>query len=256
MKNEVTKTQETNVAVFNDSDFGDAGNEQELSKQDILIPKILIMQGQSPLVLEGEASFGDLRDTLENTLMGKCKTQKDDAQAVTCIPFHREKFWINKSKDGEKWKFESIVPITSENAGLDQYGTWVDENDKVMKRILLILFYVMIPGKNIPYTIGFRGSSLDTGKALGTQMYVVNKGLKVPEAYKRSPMGKVIDLVPKKVSKNDNTYCVLEMRVQRETTFEEACEAMTWYKSIKSGETTADHSDITGEEEAPRGKEF
>lgn len=254
MKNEVTKTQESNVAVFNDSDFGDAGSEQELSQKDILIPKIIMMQGQSPQVLEGDASFGELRDTLEGSLMANCKTKNADAIPLTCIPFHREKFWINKSKDGDKWRFESIEKVTPATAGLDQYETWM-EGDKLMKRVYLILFSVMVPGRSIPYSIGFRGSSLEAGKALGTQMYVVNKGLKVKEAFKRSPMGKVIDLVPKKISKNDNTYCVLEMRVNRESTFEEACEAMKWYKSIKAGELEVDNSDIE-KEGTPRGTEF
>lgn len=257
--NDLVKKQSTELTKFDDSLFESVGEDQTLSKADIMIPKILIMQGQSPKVLEGDASFGELRDTLNWKIMGKVKTSKEEVMPLTCIPFHREKYWIIKKADGDKFKTETIVRVDYTNENLDMYETWVEGDGVVRKRVFLLLFYVLVEGNPIPYTVGFRGSSLDTGKALGTQMYVVNKSLNVKEAYKRSPMGKVIDLIPTKVSKNDNTYTVLEMRINRESTKEEAMKAYEWYMAVSSGETKAEAtqvSKIDDEEVTPVSGEF
>lgn len=255
MTKEITKQETTEMAVFNDNDFDQAGSDQKLSSKDIMIPKILVMQGQSPMVLEGDAMFGELRDSLNKEVMAKAKMGDKDALPITCIPFHRECYWIIKKQVGEKWQTVMLDKFNKENENLNQYETWQGE-DGNYKRVLLLLFYIHIPGKVIPYTIGFKGSSLETGKALSTQMYVVNKSLNVDKAYLKSPMGKIIELTPKKVSKNDNTYIVVDMTVKDDSTYEQACEAMKWYKAVSSGETTADHSDELNPQETQPNGEF
>lgn len=248
MTKELTKKQNTEAAVFQDSDFADVNPDQNIAKNDIMIPKILIMQGMSPKVLDGEAQFGELRDTLNWEVLAKIKTSNKPAQPLKILPIHWEKYWIIKKQDGDKWRFEAMEKMTPETENLDMYETWEGPDNVLRKRVYLHLFYVLIEDKPIPYTLGFRGSSKKAGDALVTQLYVVNRTLNVKEAWKKSPMGKWITITPTKMTKDDNTFAVLEVTPGEQATFEQACEAMTWFKAIKSGEAKADHSDLETED--------
>ena len=58
----VARKQDTAVAApgFSANDFGSVTHDQELSSQDILIPKLLVMQPQSPKVVSGDCDLGDI----------------------------------------------------------------------------------------------------------------------------------------------------------------------------------------------------
>lgn len=247
MSKELTKTENTELTTTNEMDDFNIEAEQNITKNDIAIPKILIMQGQSPRVLEGEASFGELRDTLNWEILGQAKHGQKPAVPLEVLPIHWEKYWINKKADGDKWKTESMEKMTTKNENLGQYESWKGEDGINRKRIYLHLFYVLLKGKTIPYTIGLRGSSKQAGDALATQMYVVNKTINTKKAWLKSPMGKWITLTPHKVSKNDNTYISLTTTAGKESTLEEAKEARDWYKAVRSGEMEVDNSDIIDE---------
>ena len=223
---------------------------QDITSNEIVIPKIIPMQGQSPQVLAGDAAFGELRDTLNNDIMAAAESGKKAAVPMTFIPFHWEKYYITKVQDGAKWKFEKMEKITPAMAKLDPYECWSGADGRMYKRIFLHLFYVLVPGKAMPYTIGFKGSSKRAGDALVTNMFVINKMNKSELAWKRSPMARVMSLIPKKESKEGNTYIVLEAKPLRDSTYEEACEALQWLSSFRTSNVQVDNSDIIHETEA------
>jgi hypothetical protein len=247
MTKELTKKEDTAIANFDDNAFADIGPDQDLTANDIQIPKLLLMQGQSPQVLDGKAKFGELVDTQSWEKFASFD------EGVVFIPFHWRKAWIYKTKDGDKWKFHSIADVDRHNEKDDMYEEWVDkETNKLMKRVYTHFFLGLVPGESTPYSVAFRGGSKKHGDALVTQMYVTNRNLKVDEAYKRSPMAKAIKLQPNKTTnKSGDTFAELLISVERDATKEEALDALNWYKSVQSGEAKADYTDH--EEEAKTG---
>ena len=204
------------------------------------------MQGQSPKVLDGSAVFGELRDSLNWEVCGSAEHGKNPAKPLVGVPVHWEKFWIVKRKEGDKWYTERMERMDSSNNNLDPWETW-SEDGVQMKRIYLHMVYFMLEGKVIPYSVGFRGTSKKAGDGLVTQMYVINKALKVDAAWKRSPMAKVMRITPTKQTKEGNTFIVLEAAVERDATFEEACDALNYQKLLKRDAVKVDHSDILNE---------
>ena len=71
----------------------------------------------------------------------------------------------------------------------------------------------------------------------------INKTLKNVPAYTASPMGKVIEITPVKLSKDGNNFMAMEAKSLRDTTKEEAINALTWYKNVSSGKSKADLSE-------------
>src|SRR3954471_23034774 len=57
----------------------------KLTAQDVVLPKILAMQGMSKLVTDGVAVMGEFRDSLNNVVLGDLKNP------IEFIPFHLEK---------------------------------------------------------------------------------------------------------------------------------------------------------------------
>lgn len=239
--NELTKT-EQNVPAVTDNDFAGVKAEQNIGKNDIAIPKVLIMQGQSPRVLEGEAQFGELLDSLNWKNMGDIPRGDKKAKPLICLPFHWEKYWNIRRQMQDKWVFDSMVKMDSLNENLDQYEEWQGNDGVMRRRVYQHLFYVLVKGSTIPFAVAFRGSSKSAGDNIVTQMYVINKSLKVDKAYKCSPMAKMIKITPKKVTNEKGTFIQLEACVHNDATFEEACEALKWHKQVMAGAAKVDLS--------------
>jgi len=255
--NEVVKKQSTEVAGFDDSQFKGLGPSQDISRQ-IVIPKLLLMQGQSPRVLAEDNKFGELVDTMNYEVFAAAAGKNSDGKKLEFIPFHMVKLWINKKEVEKKWHFHSIDTIDHTNEGLDPFEEWQGKDHEgktcTMKRIFMSLFYILVPGNPLPLTLGFRGASKKSGDSLITQMYVANKMLKNVANYVSSPMGSVMELSIIKKNKENNTFAVLEVKKLRESTKGEAVEALRWLKTVNAGKATADHSDIEKEgQAAPQG---
>jgi len=210
----------TDVATEQDLNaFGDGG----YSSQDVIIPKILVMQGLSQLVMDGVAKFGDFVNNQSQEVIGSL-----DAP-VEFIPFHLDKVWIVSEKKGNKYEFSHIEPVTIAN----ENRKWEEVVDgKELKNEKSFNFYSILPSDpSIPYILQFKGTSQRTGKELATQMYVKNKAAGL------APPAKVMSLKGNKVSNEKGTYVVLKTEISRETKREEMMECLTWYKSITSGKT-------------------
>lgn len=223
---EVAKKQETEVAVMDVNAFG----ESQVSAADVIIPKILAMQGLSKLVIDGKAKFGDLVDSLSGEVLGSVD------KAVEIIPFHLHKIWIISKWNGKKYEFNSIEDVTPAN----ENKSWEEETaEGKFKNEKCFNFYCLRPDDmSLPYIVGFKGTSQKAGKQLATQMYVKNRAAgKVPPA-------KVISLGGIKRTNDEGTFIVLDATVARDSKQEEIMECLKWYKTIKSGSTKADNSDV------------
>jgi len=219
----VEKDLGSEVANIDLNAFGDGG----LSSQDIVIPKVLAMQGLSALVTEGKAKFGDLVSSLDKTVIGHVEDKP-----LEFIPFYLHKTWIISKKVGNKFIFDRIEDVTPAN----ENKKWSEILDGAeYKNEKSLNFYSILPSDpSLPYIVQFKGTSSRAGRELATQMYVKNK------ASALTPAGKVMKLKGAKVSNDNGTYVVLGTEVSRTSKKEEVGTCLKWYATIKKGATKAD----------------
>jgi len=221
MSKEVAKKQEAELVTQN----LDAWGQQDVSSQEIVIPKILAMQGLSQMVMDGEASFGDLMNSMTKEKMG------DLNNPVEFIPFHRESIWIISRKQEGNWKFDAIEAITPQN---DHYKFEEVRNGVEYKNERCLNFYALTPkDMSLPVILSFKGMSRKQGNILNTIMYVQNR------AQGKVPPAKAMELYGAKESNDKGTYVVLKTRVKRDSTAEEINACLEWYKIITSGGASA-----------------
>ena len=216
---EVTKQESTAVAT---EEMMGAWGTPQVSSKDIIIPKILCMQGLSQLVSDEKAKMGDLVDNMTNEVIGNCVKKP-----VAFIPFHMEKILIISKKVGNDFEFERIEQVTPANENKpyeEQVG------DDLFKNEFAMNFYVLRPeDMSIPYIISFKGMSRKSGKILATQMFVRNAAAgKIPPAY-------VMELSGTKTKNDKGTFFVMETKSVRESSQEEIKSAFTWYKTVNAG---------------------
>lgn len=229
-KNEVAVAVETSLAVASNlNDWGAA----PVTSHDLIIPKILLMQGQSDLVVDEKAKVGDMVDNTTSVILGGID------KPLRIVPFHMEKVWIiSEKKKGEgRFSFVEYQQVTPEN--INQPWNAMD-GDTEIKREYTLQFYCMNPDDLVlPFVVSFKSTSARAGKVLSTQMYVRNRaaGL-VPPAY-------VIELSTKKEKNDQGSYAVFEVKPLEKTKDEVIAVCLDWMKTIKAGKTkvAADTSD-------------
>jgi len=222
---EVAKQESSAVATEQNME---AWGTPAVSSKDIVIPKILCMQGLSELVMDDnhEAKMGDFVDSMTNEIIGNYLNKP-----VEFVPFHLEKIWIISKKSGNDFEFDRIEDVTLANEHR-QYFEVV--NGVEYKNEYTMNFYVLRPeDTSLPYVISFKGMSGKTGRVLATQMYVKNAAAgKIPPAY-------VMSLAGSKDKNDKGTFITLKTSVARESSDEERNSAFTWYKSVTSGKAKA-----------------
>lgn len=210
------------------------GQEQEISTRDIMISKILPMQGMSKMVTERKAQIGEYRDSVTGELLGTID------ESMEFIPFHVEKLWIVQKEVNGKMEYQGMEPITRENE--DRQWEMVIEGIK-HRYDWNYLYYVLLPkdvaaGTPTPYIVSFRRTSVRGGKKLFTQMFVRNRQMG------KTPASMVINLEGRQQSNDKGTFIVLDISVGRETKEDELKAAFELYKLVQAGSAKVDHSDV------------
>ena len=228
---EVTNATKRDLAKPIDAAWGEAPT---LSAQDILIPKILAMQGLSDFVTDGEAKFGEFRDSVTKELLGSID------KPVEVIPFKMEKVWIEYTKKGDKFEFAGVVPITPANEGLELEFT---KDGKECRRDRCMNFYVLLASETekagaLPKIVSFRRTSSRAGKQLATMMYVTNRNAGL------SPAGKVVALGGSKESNDKGTYVILNITEKEETTEAQVAVALKWLTTLRGSAHKVDNADL------------
>lgn len=214
MSKEVAKKESTELSVENDVGFW---GQNESSSNDIVIPKIQLMQGMSQGVVAGKNKLGDLVDSVSGELLGTPE------KPLEVVPFHLEKFFIVQKYNGKKWVYERIEKITAQN---ENAAYEYEDNFGKYKRVYTRRFYVLAPNSVLPYTIDFASTSAKAGKELVTEMYVKNAMMKLPPAASKIAIGV-------KIEKNDDgTYAVKTVKSIGKSTPEEIKQAFDWYKTV------------------------
>lgn len=217
----------------------DWGTDVFLGGQDIIIAKILPMQGPSELVTDGKAVIGEFRDSLSSEKLGSI------ADPIHIVPFHVEKVWDILEEDGDQFKWVRSEPLIEDpvKPGYNDNLPWNDkENGIDIKRVRRMNFYVMIVsqlegGTAMPYVLSFKSTSYREGKKLFTQMYMRNRRSNLP------PPAYTFKLSGTKEKNDKGTFIVLKIDLDRRSTNEEMKECLSWFQLIRKGSVKVDTSE-------------
>lgn len=212
-----------------------------ITSQDIILPRILMMQPMSDMVTEGEAAFGDMIESLGNTKLGDFKTP------LAIIPFYLQKVYVEydvTDGTGKDKKFLRMVPITAENDNLPYDDEEKNKDGKLIPvmRDRCMNYYVLLPkelelGTALPHVLTFRRTSLKAGKKLATQMYIKNKDAGLP------PPAVLCEISVAKTSNDKGTFAIMDVAFIGKTKKEHIAECKRWIKMILAGEAKVHEAD-------------
>ena len=218
MAKDITTKQESNLPA---APMGAWGAEN-ITAEDILIPRLLLMQPMSDFVTAGDCKFGDVIDSLEKT-----KVLANDKKALELVVFGQFKTW-RVEHDGE---FFRTYPHGPDNAHweyekLEQIGN----NEVMVTNIITYNYYALSVediklGKAFPYVISFKSSSKNAGKALGAHLMRL-------QAQNKPSAAQVFNLTSKKETNDKGTFAVFEVTPGRDTTELEVATTYKWYQQL------------------------
>ena len=222
MSKQVVEKEKNEVVVG--AALEDWGMGNNMTSDDLVIPKVWAMQKTSAMVDSDEASFGDLINSITKETLGTFDN------GIDIIPVWMYKTWLTT----ENGKFVSISDAHDPNERP------YEENG--MRNEFCYNFYALVVGQGeIPFVITFKGKSRNTGKQLATQMYVLNRAAKLP------PCGTVMKLWTHKDSNDKGTFATLKVRPDRVALAEESANALYWFKEVSKKAMNVDDRDITGD---------
>jgi hypothetical protein len=225
---EVAAKQETALAVPN----GSWGSEN-LAQDDILISKLLLMQGQSKLVQDRAANIGEVIDSVTKEVVGGAVGK--DKKPIELIGFHSTKTWViserevpKKAGEEKKFEFRQEIPMGPDNLGWEQEETI---NGVEIRRDRNINFYCLKvadvkEGNAIPVIVSFRRTGYMAGKKLTTM------GQKL-KAFNQPLAAQVFQLGVEQAEKDGSKYWKFDIVPGRKSEAAELAEAFKWYTIVK-----------------------
>lgn len=224
---ELTSAASTEIAVATDMEsWGDFDG----GASELVIPKCLLMQGQSKLVSDDKAATGEWRNSVTGELIAK------KGEEFELIPFHFERYWAIAEKDGSKFRRIETLTAANENLPWD----FQDNDGVACKRTYVRSFYCLDTKDldGLPIVISFSSTAAKVGKNLWTRMYMMNRQAgKIPCAFP-------IKVTSSMVKGEKGAYAAPDFTVNTtEISAETAVVCRNWMLSIKAGDAKADSSD-------------
>lgn len=239
MSKEVAKKQKQEVVVAPEA-VGSWGSEN-LDSKDMIVPKLLVMQGMSKLVTDGVAMVGQIRESIEGNLLGGIVKPKE-MQPIEVIFFGSFKTWVVYENENGMDQYKGTVPFSVENQDW-QLNEVVDgvavRRDKTLNFYCLTVADIKA-GMVFPYVVSFRRTSMPAGKKLATiakKLSAFNK----PMAYK------VFNLGVEMKENDKGKFFVPTIEATRDSTEAELKEAYKWHLTMKSASVKVDDSDLKAE---------
>lgn len=235
MNTEITKQEPKSVIL--DEAMGGTWGSGGTSTEDMLIPRVLLMQAMSQIVSNGKAAPGDVIDSVDMQPLAKPGT------AVEIIPIMTFLEWrVSKFIDGQ-WQFEKKVPWNQTNATW-QYESIIDgiqtKNEKAIN------VFCLLPNKldELPFLISFKSSSYQAGKKLSTHFQISSmKG--------KPPASVTFALTSVKQQKDKYSFFAFDVSKKRDTTKEELAIAYRWWKTLSATKVKVDEAEAVSEEAVP-----
>jgi hypothetical protein len=238
-KNLEAKKENSNaVAAYEGTSWG----AETSDTNDILIPKLLLMQGLSQAVADGNARMGEIIDSLTQEVLGS--GLEKDPKPIKVIPLMSFKQWVVYEKLGDgKLQLSEIADFSPANA------LWEKEDEKY-RRDLVLNFYVMLDEQiqdptALPYLVSFRRTGYKTGMKLATHFkkceLAASRGKPVPPA-------KTTFLLKANKQQNDyGTFYVFDIVPSGTTSDDALAIAYEWYSILKNKNVRIDNRDLETE---------
>ena len=206
---------------------------ENVTSEQIIIPKIMLMQPMSDLVTDGIAKIGEFRSSLDKeTLLGS------DKSPVEIIVFGSFNTW-QVFVDG---KYATSVSITPENVHAPRAE--VGPGGEKITRSRVLNFYCLLPkdiknGEAFPFVLSCRGTSEKAGRVLSTHFMKLKMFNKPTAAW-------VFGLKSIKETNEKGTFFVMDIEKLRDSTEAELGAAYQWYTVLQKTAVKVDESSEQG----------
>lgn len=216
--------------------YGDLMDNDKAKAQDIIIPKILVMQAVSQFVHDDKAKSGELRGSLEaNLLAGR-------GEALDFIAFSKFKTRITFANVKGKQEYVGQVPWGAEHEGAER--TEIVDGQELMHYETLNYYVLLVDDiaqdLAFPYLISFRSTGYKAGKVLETYR------TKLQMAGKPLPF-KVFSIGAEQVENDKGTFYAPTISMGRNSTDLELSHVKKWFDLVKTAEVKVDDSDLKSE---------
>lgn len=206
---------------------------ENVTSEQIIIPKIMLMQPMSELVTEGIARIGEFRSSLE-----KDKCLGSDKSPVEVIIFGSFNTW-NVFIDNE---YATSVPITVDNVHSPREE--VGPNGEKITRSRVLNFYCLLPkdiksGEAFPFVLSCKGTSEKAGRTLSTHFMKL-------KMFKKPTAAWVFGVKSVKETNDKGTFFVMDVEKLRDSTPEEVAAAYDWYTVLQKSAVKVDDSELGG----------
>ncbi len=210
--------QEGGLPTVSEMEEAGAFGAENIDNEDILLPKILLMQATSQMVHDGIATAGELRDSLnKDRKLGNAKNP------VEFITFGSYKSWM-ELKNGEYHQMIAYTPATADLKREEQIGDDLFER-KLVRNYYCVLVEDVKKGEAFPYVISAKGMSGYAGRTLATHM-------KMLQATNKPTASKVFKLSCHSDKNEKGSFHVMDIEKGRDTTEVELLTAFHWYKAL------------------------
>jgi len=215
----VVKKESTALVDTRLEGFGDMMDHADIDAGDILIPKILMMQPISALVVDEKVKAGELVGSIEGNVLAI------KGQQLELIFFHRFKTWVNFKVVGGKEEFDSIWDYTPGNAGMAR-----EEGD--FRRYETLNYYCLAvedlkKESFMPYVQSFKSTNYKVGKQVET-FRAKMKEFGKPLCFKTLKLG------TQQVENDKGKFYINTIEEGRDTTDEELSKVKHWFNLVNS----------------------
>jgi len=147
-KKDVVKKEETPVAVTQQKEY-----DSNISNEDLILPRVELLQALSPTVVAGDASPGQIVNNI---------TKNDLGEKVTLVPVYLTKNWIRwrKREEGGGMMWRSNDP-TDER--VIEESKWGADGSKPLATAYLN-FLCLIKEEDLPIIVSFANTNYKTGR--------------------------------------------------------------------------------------------
>jgi hypothetical protein len=229
---------------------------QGFDRSDVIIPRILLMQGMSELVSSGEFKMGDLVNMLTNEKLGDLKTPLE-VIPVAALP----KTVVVSERAPKKQRFDYVKTQTQTEFLRDKYGEEAlakNSEDDLMKRTQLeetqedgmihrydkcLNFYVLLASdvakdEAFPLVVTFRRTSYAAGKQLAT--HFIKQAM-----LRQAPHSKTLKLAPTTDTNEEGvTYAIHQILPGRKAEAQEMAAAEQWKPFLASGKVQVQSDEV------------
>lgn len=239
---QVTTTTQTKTVAVPTGSWG----AEETVTEDLVLPKVLVVQPTSKMIQKYEAVPGELRSTLDGKRLAK------KGEKLTFVPFKLFDTWIHSRWAGGRWEFDSITPRktgdTYEYEEKDTSGTPTAKHERAINA------YVLLPseidsGGALPYCITFKGAKTFQE---GRKFVTLCKQLKMMNL---PPASRTFSVRTEMTTNDKGTFATLVVEQGDKTTDAQMGAAYTWYQEVqaKGDSVKVDQSDLEGTDETTGG---